>query len=290
MLEGSIMPKFSLPPEDIRCISYFLKSRIKDPYYEAPMARMARWGALEPREKSLPVKRAVSGEDLLKEKKCLACHKFGEDDGLIAPDLTYTAYMRSKDYVMNFLKTPGKEIPGAIMPISPSTADEESAIVRLLTGKRPIHLQGGNRDENIYMALCQRCHAARGDGFGTIQPNLAEFPRPFSNNKAFFASIPDTRIVESMEKGVPGTSMPPYGKMFDRSTIDSVIDLLFRGFIRSERKDKKIPIPPARPVQLPKMEEMRPTFEKDCARCHGAYGTGRGPDCLKCLPQTERPY
>ena len=284
-LMDSIMPKFSLPPEEIKCISYFLKSRIKRPYYEAPMTRMARREAPEPHQKSFPLKQALSEENLLKEKKCLACHMFGEADGLIAPDLTYTAYMRSKDFVMNFLKTPGKEISGAVMPISPATADEERAIVRLLTRKRPVHLDGGNTDQNIYMRLCQRCHAAEGDGFGTIQPNLANFPRPFRGNRAFFASIPDTRILESTEKGIPGTSMPPYGQMFDRSTINSVIDLLFRGFIRSERKDKKIPIPPARPVQLPKIEAMRSTFKKNCARCHGTYGTGKGPDYLKYLPR-----
>jgi cytochrome c2 len=294
VLEGSIMPKFSLPPEEIRCISYFLKSRIKNPYYEAPMTRMAGREAPEPREKSFPRERAPSREGLLKEKKCLACHKFGEADGLMAPDLTYTAYMRPKDYIMNFLKTPGKEVPGAIMPISPATADEERAIVSLLTRKRPIHLPGGNAGMNIYMRLCQRCHAADGDGFGTIQPNLANFPRPFRDNKAFFASIPDTRIVKSIEKGVPGTSMPPYGQMFDHPTIDSLIDLLFRGFIRSERKDKKLPVPPAKPVQLPKIEEMRSTFKRKCALCHGAYGTGTGPDYLKYLPRprdlTNSPY
>jgi mono/diheme cytochrome c family protein len=285
VLEDSIMPKFSLPPEKIRCISYFLKSQIKNPYYEAPMTRMVRRGAPEPREKSLPVKGELSKEDLLREKKCLACHKFGEADGLMAPDLTYTAYMRSKDYVMNFLKTPGEEVPRAIMPITPATADEEGAMVRFLTRKRPIHLPGGNSEQNIYMRLCQRCHAAEGDGFGTIQPNLVQFPRAFRDNKAFFASIPDTRIVESIEKGIPGTSMPPYGQMFDRPTIDSLIDLLFRGFIRSERKEKKIPVSPARPVQLPKIEEMRSTFQKKCAQCHGAYGTGKGPDYLKYLPR-----
>ncbi len=284
VLKGSIMPKFSLPPQEIRYISYFLKSRIKDPYYETPMMRMANGGALEPRKESLLARGALSKKELLKEKKCLACHQFGEADGLIAPDLTYTAYMRSADYVRNFLKTPGKEIPGAIMPISPATSDEESAMVRLLTKKRPI-LLGGNTDENIYMVLCQRCHAARGDGFGTIQPNLAYFPRPFRHNEAFFASIPDTRIVESIEKGVPGTSMPPYEKMFNRSTINSLIDLLFRDFIRSERKDKNIPVPPARPVQVSKIEVMHSTFKKNCARCHGISGTGKGHDYLKYLPR-----
>ena len=41
-LVNSIMPKFGLSPEEIKAISYFLKSRVKEPYYETPMMRMAK--------------------------------------------------------------------------------------------------------------------------------------------------------------------------------------------------------------------------------------------------------
>ena len=33
--------------------------------------------------------------------------------------------------------------------------------------------------------------------------------------------------------------MPPYGELFGRDTINSVVDLLFRVFIRTERADKR---------------------------------------------------
>jgi cytochrome c2 len=292
--ENSIMPKFSLPPEEVKAISYFLKSRVKDPYYETPMMRLAKRRKGEAGQEPTTQMKALRGAELLKEKKCLACHKFDESDGQIGPDLTYMAYMRKSEYIRNFLKTPGREVPGAVMPISSATREEEAGIVRLLREKRPIYLHGGNTDKNTYMMLCQRCHAAQGDGFGTIQPNLANFPRPFRGNREFFRTIPDERIIRSIEQGIPGTSMPPYGGMFDRATVNSVIDLLFRGFIRADRTDKKIPTPLSRPVVLPKAEAMMPTFEKKCARCHGVHGTGKGPDYLKYLPRprdlTNRPY
>ncbi len=292
--ENSIMPKFSLSPEETTGISYFLKSRVKDPYYETPMTRLAKQRMREARQEPTARAKPLGGVELLKEKKCLACHRFGESDGQIGPDLTYMAYMRKGEYIANFLKDPGREIPGAVMPVSPATPAEKAGIVRFLQEKRPLHLHGGNSDKNIYMMLCQRCHAGQGDGFGTIQPNLATFPRSFRGNHEFFRTIPDERIVRSIEQGIPGTSMPPYGGMFDRATVNSVIDLLFRGFIKADRADKLIPAPPPKPVVLPKADAMAATFQKKCARCHGVHGTGKGPEYLKYLPRprdlTNRPY
>jgi mono/diheme cytochrome c family protein len=288
------MPKFSLSPEEIKAISYFLKSRVKDPYYETPMIRMAKQREQERLEEKGPAKRVLSGTDLLKERKCLACHRFGESDAQIGPDLSYMAFMRHDEYIKNFLRRTGSEIPGAIMPRVRMSADEETEIVRLLQQKQNVHLHGGNTSKNVYMMLCQRCHAAQGDGFGIIQPNLANFPRPFRKNADFFRSIPDKRIVESIEKGIPGTSMPPYGELLGRDTINSVIDLLFRVFIRTERADKKPVAPPVRPAVLPSLETSKTTFERECSRCHGVEGNGRGPEYLKHLPRprdlTNRPY
>ena len=284
-LVNSIMPKFSLSPEEIRAISYFLKSRVKNPYYETPMIRMAKQREQERLEEKGPATRGLSGKDLLKEKKCLACHKFGESDGQIGPDLSYMAFMRQNKYIKNFLRRPGSEIPGAIMPRVRMSADEEAEILRLLEQKQGIHQHGEHTSKNLYMMLCQRCHAAQGDGFGIIQPNLANFPRPFRKNADFFRSITDKRIVESIEKGIPGTSMPPYGELLGRDTINSVVDLLFHVFIRADRADKKAVAPPARPAALPSPETSKATFKKECSRCHGVEGNGKGPEYLKYLPR-----
>ena len=44
-LENSIMPKFGLSPEEVNALSYFLKSRVKEPYYETPMMRLSKNGS-----------------------------------------------------------------------------------------------------------------------------------------------------------------------------------------------------------------------------------------------------
>ena len=211
--ENSIMPKFSLSPEQIKAISYFLKSRMKESPYETPMVRMAR---IEKQMQTIgkgTVKVPVTAGDILREKKCLACHKFQKEDGQIAPDLSYMAYMRDKSYITDFLYRPGKRIPGAIMPSINLTREEEGWIVRSLQQKNPENHLHGMNPKHLYMMICQRCHAAKGDGLGMIQPNLANFPRVFWKNGEFFRWVPDERMIKSIEKGIPGTSMPPYGEL-----------------------------------------------------------------------------
>jgi cytochrome c553 len=88
--------------------------------------------------------------------------------------------------------------------------------------------------------------------------------------------------------------MPPYGELLGRDAISSVVDLLFRVFIRAERADKKAVVPPARPAVLPSPETSKATFKRECSRCHGLEGNGKGPEYLKYLPRprdlTNRPY
>lgn len=292
-LENSIMPKFSLAPEEVKALSYFLKSRLKEPYYETPMLRLLKKREQEGLEKKGLIKSLPTGKALLKEKKCLACHKFRESEGQIGPDLSFMAFMRQGGYIRNFLHSPGIEIPGAIMPRIPMDQREEEGLLFVLQLKERNHFHGGN-PKKAYMMLCQRCHAARGDGFGLIEPNLATFPRAFRNNAMFFKSIPDARITESITRGIPGTSMPPYGGLLGQEIVHSLADLLFKVFIRTERKIKMINTPSPRPTTLPLHEENLSTFRKNCSLCHGFQGRGKGPAYLKYLPRprdlTNYPY
>ena len=63
-------------------------------------ARMKEQDRLRERRigESVPV-----GKAILQEKKCLACHRFKEEDGQIGPDLTYLAFMRGEDFIRTFL-------------------------------------------------------------------------------------------------------------------------------------------------------------------------------------------
>ena len=293
-LENSIMPKFSLSPEQVKSLAFFLKSRTKESFHETPMmkkVKIQKQARVEEDAKKTP----ASGQDLLREKKCLACHKFKEEDGKVGPDLTFTAYMRDEGYIKNFLYSPGREIPGAIMPWVRLNAQEEKALLSLLGKKDGTGHFHGKRPKHLYMALCQRCHAAQGDGLGTIQPNLANFPRAFWKNAEFFRMVADERMVKSIERGVPGTSMPPYGELVGREAISSLIDLIFREFIKIKRTDKGEVqnVPPPKKILLAK-EQTEMVFKKHCSDCHGVAGNGRGPEYHKYVPRprdlTNQPY
>jgi len=284
--ENSIMPKFSLSPEQIKAISYFLKSRMKESPHETPMVKMVRIKEQTKTMEKETGKVPVSPIDILRKKKCLACHKFQKEDGQIAPDLTPMAYMRDKNYITDFLYSPGKRIPGAIMPSINLTREEEDGIVRSLQQRNPENHPHGMNPKHIYMMLCQRCHAAKGDGFGLIQPNLANFPRAFWKNGEFFKRIPDERIIKSIEKGVPGTSMPLYGEWLGHEAVNSMVDLLFREFIRVDRKEKSATLTlPQKPASIFTGKKLHREFAKYCSSCHGVAGNGKGPDYLKYLPR-----
>ncbi len=294
-LENSIMPKFSLSPAEIKALSYFLKSRVKEPFYETPMIKMMRIKEQARTREKKSEKVPISAKDILRESKCLACHKFQDEDGQVAPDLTYMAYMRWKDYIRTFLHNPVKEIPGAIMPWISLTQQEEERVVQSLQQKGMGDHLHGKKPKHLYMTVCQRCHAAQGDGFGTIQPNLANFPRAFWKNAEFFRRIPDERIIRSVERGIPGTSMPPYGELLGHEAVNSLLDLIFREFIRIKRDDKRsdLMVPP-RPAVILSPEKTGKVYAKQCSSCHGVAGNGKGPEYLKYLPRprdlTNRPY
>ncbi len=293
--ENSIMPKFPLSPEQIKGLSYFLKSRMKEFFYETPMTKKTKnkekVGDREKGTESIP----TSPEEILRRKKCLACHKFQDEDGQIGPDLTFLAFMRKEEYIKKFLYNPRQEIPGNIMPWIRLTQEEEKGIVGSLQKREKGHGIHEMKPKHHYMTLCQRCHAAQGDGLGPIQANLANFPRAFWKNAEFFRRFSDERIVKSIENGISGTSMPPYGGLLGKENIDSLIDLIFREFIRSKRNDKKVDWAiPAKPASVLSKQKTENEFIKYCSSCHGPAGTGKGPDYLKYLPRprdfTNQPY
>jgi mono/diheme cytochrome c family protein len=302
--ENSIMPRFPLSGGQLTQIAYFLKSRVQDPLYATPMQVQAGQVALPP----LP---PAADAGILQRKKCLACHQFGEEDGRIAPDLTYIGAQRSNDFLGEFLANPARLIPGAVMPAIPLNEEERAQLLHLLTTEAlgPVQLDAdeevsGHGDhgeapaplaKHLYMALCQRCHAAAGDGFGPIQPNLAGFPRAFRGNAEFFRRADGARLKRSVAEGVAGTSMPPYGRLLDPESRERLLDLLFAAFIGVSRLDKAEPAPlPARSAAALPTAPADPLYDQLCLRCHGVAGTGTGPEHLRHLPRprnlTNHPY
>jgi mono/diheme cytochrome c family protein len=294
---NSIMPRFPLSKSQSRQLAYFLKSRINSPAYATPMQVQA--GAIRlPEINLVPEGQKLSpGEQLLYRGQCLACHQFRDQDGRIAPDLTHIGQLRDRSYLRQFLDNPTDLIPDARMPRIILTASENQQLLDFLAGEAtgPITTAMAMPDgaglaasagKTLYMQLCQRCHAAEGDGHGPIQPNLANFPRRFSQNADYFRSRTPQQILDGVSKGIPGTSMPPYGNLLDRQQIDQVLQLIFDAFIgigREEHQQRK-PLP-HRPQNLLSLQEQDALFAENCARCHGSSGTGKGPEARDHLPR-----
>lgn len=82
-----------------------------------------------------------------------------------------------------------------------------------------------------------------GEWYGLIQPNSANFPRAFWRNAEFFRRLPDEKIMESIRKGISGTSMPLFGYLLGDELINSLIELIFKEFVRIQRDDKRKDLP-----------------------------------------------
>ncbi len=309
---NSKMPRFPLSKNHSRQISYFLKSLAGDSFYATPMQMqtgMAETTEIDLRPQGVELS---DGESALYQKQCLACHQFGQVDGRIGPDLTYIGSQRDADYLYAFLDNPTRLIPGVAMPRIPMASAAEKKLVQFLlndaVGPVAEHTQTSadvmtpQKQESssmgakqLYMRLCQRCHAAEGDGRGPIQPNLANFPRAFAGNADFFRSASDKRLQESVRNGIPGTSMPSYNKLLNQQQIDPLLNLVFTAFINLDRHDKAIlsalPDSPETPVSQNRSNEL---YVENCQRCHGSFGTGTGPEYLEHQPRPRnlrnKPY
>lgn len=290
---NSIMPRFPLSRRQAQDLSLFLKSRVADPLYATPMQIQAGLIQLPEVPFVPPDVDLRPGEDLLYRGQCLACHKFGAEDGYVAPDLTHIGRMRAKTYIREFLDRPHRLIPGAIMPPSPLDSRQRDALAEFLG--REATGQEDSRGKNLYMHQCQRCHAADGSGRGPIEPNLATFPRAFAGNADFFRRRDDERLRRSVERGIAGTSMPPYGDLVDAAAREELLDLIFTAFIGIEPEDKislqPLPPQPQRPSAPAQTDAL---YAQNCLSCHGRTGTGKGPESLQYLPRprnlTNTPY
>jgi sulfur oxidation c-type cytochrome SoxX len=294
VLATSIMPKFNmLKDEDIKALVIFLKSRKGKNFSETEMDRYrirATGGAelvqahIKPVQIQ-PAQMVKQGEQLIKDRACTACHKLGDKDGAVAPDLTFEGLVREPQWLDAHFRNPRSTMPDSIMPAFRFTEDEFKAMTAYLAGLKAV--PQAPSAEASYKNLCARCHGEKGDGLGPIAEHLDPSPRDFTK-AAFMNSKSTARLVNSVRNGVSGTSMPAWGKALDENQAKAILGYIQTAFVKEPRTEPKArAVPDANPVASNPESILRgqATFVNRCAGCHGKKGDGKGPNSLDILPK-----
>ncbi|MDX2152348.1 MAG: c-type cytochrome [Bryobacteraceae bacterium] len=289
----SFMPKFKLSDDDVKALVIFLKSRRGKNFAEPDIQRfrdkLAQGAELVQTTVKpvdiVPAMAAKQGQELVDSRACLACHKLGEKDGAVAPDLTYEGLLKDEPWIYDHFKNPRASISDSIMPTFRFTDAEFKALTSYLAGlKSPPQLTSG---EQTYKALCQRCHGEKGDGHGLIAVYLDPYPRDLTK-AAFMNSKTEARLAGSIRNGVAGTSMPAWGKILDEQKAKEVLAYVQTTFVKEARRElKERKLPEKNPVAFSKESAARgeKTFVVRCGGCHGRKGDGKGPNSLDILPR-----
>lgn len=289
-LATSFMPKFKLNDDEVKALVIFLKSRRGMNFAETSIQRYkAKLAEFTPASDSkgaeLQGAALVSrGEQLVKDRACTACHKLDDRDGGIAPDLSYTGLMRDNQWLVDHFKDPRSRTPDSIMPAFRfGPADFRAMAAFLLTRSKQA---APAAPAETYKALCSRCHGEKGDGKGSIAWYLDPAPRDLTK-AAFMNSKTMERLSQSVKEGVPGTSMPAWGKTLKDDQVQPLLEYVLATFTKDKRREiKDHKIPAGNPVastrdSITRGEQM---FVRRCAGCHGRKADGKGPNSLDIIP------
>ena len=286
----SFMPKFDLTDDEIKAITVFLKSRRGINFSETSLgqyrARLQQTKAEEtakPQASSAPS--ATRGEQLISERSCTACHKLGEHDGHIAPDLSYEGLIRDEDWMMAHFREPKSKIPDSIMPVFGFAEPDFHSISAYL--KTRSTSPSFKTPEEIYKGLCARCHGEKGDGKGVTYLYLDPAPRDLTK-VAFMNSKSEDRFLQSLKAGVPGTSMPSWDRVLTDEQRRAVLTYVFQTFVKEPRPELKAhKVPEQNPVasNADSTHRGEQIFLQRCTGCHGRKADGKGPNSLDISPR-----
>ena len=142
----------------------------------------------------------------------------------------------------------------------------------------------GSIGMSIYKAKCAPCHGVEGKGNGPESALLHPKPRNFTSGTFKFrttesGSIPaDDDLVNTVKNGLPGTSMPPWGRFLNVDSIRSVVDYVKSfspRFTSEQTKPVRIgQVVPSSPASIAKGKKVYEQLQ--CAACHGSDGKGTG--------------
>jgi mono/diheme cytochrome c family protein len=283
---ATVMPKLRLSDEDVSDLAVFLKSLRGRALAEDPVSfkkRAKRWANEAPPEVEVTVD---AGRRLVEAKGCLGCHKLAAADGAVGPDLSFEGQVREPAYVEAHLADPRQHTPGSNMPTFWTSPSERKAIATYLTSLGGYTRPADPKEQ--YLALCSRCHGEKGDGEGVAGKTLLPRPRVFTNAK-FFNWLPEERAYKAIRQGVPGTAMPPFGKILDESDAKALFAYVRKTFIAEARTEpaapRKVPEKSAVPYSAESVRRGKDAFMERCVGCHGRIGDGKGLNAAEMLPK-----
>jgi mono/diheme cytochrome c family protein len=284
----SFMPKFDLADDQIKAIVVFLKSRRGMNFAETSMEKYeAKLHETKPLStgSAQQTPTASLGETLINQRSCTACHKLGDKDGHIAPDLSYEGLIRNDNWLLAHFKNPRSRVPDSIMPSFGFAETDFAALTTyLVTRKTPPAFKTG---EETFKGICARCHGEKGDGKGIAYLYLDPAPRDLTK-VGFMNSKPMERFQTALKQGVPGTSMPPLEHVLSDVQRQQVLDYVFVTFVKEPRKEiKERKVPEQNPVAMSQESADRgeKIFLDRCTGCHGRKADGKGPNSLDISPR-----
>jgi len=289
---ASFMPKFDLTDDEIKALVIFLKSRRGMNFAETSLdmykGRLQEAKTTTTTTATTEAAAGVSaarGEQLIGQRACTACHRVGDKDGHIAPDLSVEGLVRDPDWMADHFRDPRSRVPDSIMP-SFGFPEEDflSLVAYLKTRNTPPTYKTA---EEIYKGICARCHGENGDGKGMTYIYLDPAPRDLTKT-TFMINKPEERFLKSLKEGVPGTSMPPWGHVLTDDQRQAVLNYVFATFVKEPRAAVTgHKVPEVNPVAMSADSVSRgeATFLLRCTGCHGRKADGKGPNSLDISPR-----
>jgi mono/diheme cytochrome c family protein len=289
------MPQFKLSDDDRKSLVIFLKSQRgtssakssidqyrMDVSTIPPVPESVAPAESKIASASTPVAR---GEQLIQGYACLSCHKLGDRDGGISPDLSYEGLVRDQTWLMDHFKDPKSRTPDSNMPaFGLPEADFNNMAAYLLTRSAQ---PPGMTPAETYHAFCARCHGDKGDGRGINAIYIDPAPRDLTRAE-FMVNKPESRFLSSIHNGVPGTSMPPWSKVLSDSQIQGVLDYVFATFVKRphrELKTRRVPEMNPVPASTASAARGQAIFLQRCTGCHGRKADGKGPNSIDISPR-----
>ena len=294
----STMPRQDLTAVQRRQLVAFLKAQQGAQISRAPLqafqqaqAQRPRWLPLgliagpetEATQAALPP--AAQGEALLPKVGCLSCHKLDASDGRVGPELAFTSVQRDEPWLMGHFQDPKGVVPGSLMPPYPLPDGIFASLSQYLLS-RPLPPLPPSPAER-YALLCARCHGEKGAGDGVIANYLDPKPRDLTKT-AFMRSKSVERLASSVQAGVPGTSMAPWGKVLGEDGSLSLVEYVLATYAKgAPRKTVDRKIPQANPVAFGRESVARgeAVYLDRCWGCHGKKADGHGPNAADIVPR-----